>query len=87
MEKIKDCSLPYMNFTAFSPTHAIIGGKYGTWSINSEIIKGDTSKVESFWDVDKNELKLGNFKHMVNFFIEICGKKERIEKEVGTKND
>lgn len=48
MEKIKDCGVSYLNFTAFSPEEVIIGGKKGKWIVNEEIIKQEPQRVSSF---------------------------------------
>ena len=83
MAKIRNCGVSYLNFTAFSPEEAIIGGKNGKWIISEEIIKEDPQRVRCFWDVDKKQFRLGDFKNMVNFFIEACGKREISPKETG----
>ena len=83
MAKLQICGCnSYLNFTAFGPDEAIIGGNFGKWNIDEKIIKEEPLKVLSFWNIQKKHFKLGDFKEMVSFLIEICGKKVIVEKEI-----
>lgn len=71
----------YPNFTVYGRKKAIIGGMSGEWNIGV-----DKEASESFWDSSKDEFILGDFKLLVDFFIESSGKKEKIEEEIRAKS-
>jgi hypothetical protein len=43
--------------------------------------------LDACWDVGGNRLKIGDFKEMVRFLMEISGKQEKIEEVVKESND
>ena len=62
-----------LNFSAYSPNKAIIGGKSGSWD----------KKAPSGSKPGELDLKvLGDFKQLIHFFIETSGKKSKIEDEI-----
>lgn len=68
----------YMNLNVFGPKKAIINGNLGEWEYISSDLKTN-EKSDTFWNATKNELKLGDFNELVNFFITNSGKTEVIE--------
>ncbi len=72
----------FLNFTAIGPRKAIIRGFLGEWKKN----KTD-HLLDACWDVGGNRLKIGDFKEMVRFLMEISGKQEKIEEVVKESND
>lgn len=62
------------NFTLIGPTNASISGVYGKWNL------GKTGELlDPFWDAGKGQLKLGDYKELVDFLILSSGLKDRLE--------
>jgi hypothetical protein len=78
MERVRQCYRPFLNFTAYSPSSAIISGNYGDWDIENQPNVSDSAVSASYWDETCNQLSLGKFSNLVNFFVEISGKRDRI---------
>lgn len=78
IEDLYSESSSYLNLTAFGPTKAIINGTLADWEYNADDLKPNESSV-IYWDIEKNELLLGDFNKLSNFFITNSGSKEHIE--------
>lgn len=78
VEDLYSESSSYLNLTAFGPTKAIINGTLADWEYNTDELKPNESSV-TYWDSEKNELLLGDFNKLSNFFITNSGRKEHIE--------
>lgn len=63
----------HMNFSAFSPKEAIIGGRYGKWLLPTS---GSTTKEEIVIT------QIGEFKTLVKFLIENSARKNQIEESL-----
>ena len=63
----------YMNLNVFGPNKAIVNGTMYEWEFKKNDLK-DNEKFDSYYDDKNNELKLGDFKELVNFFIMSSGK-------------
>jgi hypothetical protein len=85
MEKVQACCKPFLNFTAYGPTSAIISGNYRKWDPEITNKNTDINVFNSFWNSNTKEFKLNEYKNLVQFFIEISGKHERIPNEQGGK--
>tara|TARA_R110001583_G_scaffold42735_2_gene135881 strand:- start:31130 stop:32326 length:1197 start_codon:yes stop_codon:yes gene_type:complete len=71
-------SSSYLNLTAFGPNKAIVNGTLADWEYNADELKQNESSA-TFWDSKKNELLLGDFNKLSDFFITNSGRKEHIE--------
>jgi hypothetical protein len=78
VEDLYSESSSYLNLTAFGPTKAIINGTLADWEYNTDDLKPNESSV-TYWDSENNELLLGDFNKLSNFFITNSGRKEHIE--------
>lgn len=67
--KIKD-EIQFMNITVLSPKHAIISGKTGDWKISEEELTDKIDEINDYWNLDQNELIIGDFLKMVNFITD-----------------
>ncbi|HWI93665.1 MAG TPA: SIR2 family protein [Flavisolibacter sp.] len=63
----------FPNMTLISPTKSSIASIEGEWRCDSK-----SDLTQTFWDVEKKRLLLGDFKHLVDFLIFCTGLKERI---------
>ncbi len=75
VEDLNNLSSSFLNICALGPTKAIINGELKKWSFT----KDENENYDSYWDEIKNELTIGDFNKLVNFFITNSGKKETIE--------
>lgn len=78
VENLHKHTSAYMNLNVFGPTKAIINGNLGEWEYSESDLKSNEN-LNSYWDTERNEFKLGNFNDLVNFLITNSGKKEVIE--------
>lgn len=67
------------NLSAFGPKKGIINGELCEWSYDKTDFKA-TETSDSYWEDSKKELKIGDFKKLVEFIIQNSGKKDNIEK-------
>jgi hypothetical protein len=70
LKRIQKQIAQYINISAFSPSMAIIGGFAGDWDL-IEI----SPEFEEYFDMEHKKLKLGDFKVLTNFLINVCGNK------------
>lgn len=89
LENLKNIALSFLNISVYSAKQGIISGFNGKWKIDIDKLKDDREKrfIDLFWDKDVERLKIGDFNNLVRFFIEISGKKTKIEKDLGEKNE
>lgn len=78
VEELYKTSSSYLNLTAYGPTKLITNGTLGTWEYEEKELKPH-EKADTYWDTVKNELTIGDFNNLVNFFVTNSGKKENIE--------
>ncbi|MGE4399951.1 MAG: SIR2 family protein [Campylobacterales bacterium] len=74
LEKIRPHAERIPNLALYGPNSAVIGGVYGAWGA-----QGDSFKP-TYWK--DNGLALGDFNILVNYLLEISGKKNDVEKEI-----
>jgi len=81
VENLNKLSSSFLNISVFGPNKAIINGELKEWVFT----KDENENYDSYWDDDKGELTIGDFKKLVNFFITNSGKKETIEQIANDK--
>lgn len=81
VENLHELTSSYLNLSAFGPSKAIINGDLGDWDFAKTDLKPD-EQFDHYWDDAKNQFKLGDFNHFVNFIITNSGKKEAIESSI-----
>ena len=74
LEKIRPHAERIPNLALYGPNSAVIGGIYGDWSVY------DDNFERTYWK-DKR-LTLGDFDTLVNYLLEISGRKNDVEKEI-----
>lgn len=74
LEKIRPHAERIPNLALYSPNAAVIGGIYGAWGAQ------DDSFERTYWKSKK--LALGDFDTLVNYLLEISGRKADVEKEI-----
>ena len=80
-QKIKTFAEKIPNLSLLGPKSAVIGGRYGEW-------EADDSLETIYWnirDINGTPTKvctLGDFNILVNYFLEISGRKIEVEKEI-----
>lgn len=60
----------FLNISIFSPKHAIIGGKIGTWSIDPQEKIEKEQEISYFWDKEHDELIIGDFLKLIDFITD-----------------
>ncbi|QJD85943.1 SIR2 family protein [Cohnella herbarum] len=60
----------FLNISILSPNHAIIGGKLGDWKIDPQVKEDKKHEIVNFWDLDNDELKIGNFLNFIDFITD-----------------
>lgn len=78
VEELYKTSSSYLNLTAYGPTKLITNGTLGAWEYEEKELKPH-EKSDTYWDTVKNELTIGDFNNLVDFFVTNSGKKENIE--------
>lgn len=81
VEDLYELSSSFLNISAFGPNKAIINGELKEWIFT----KDENENYDSYWDENEDELMIGDFNKLVNFFITNSGKKETIEHIVNDK--
>ena len=81
VEDLHKLSSSFLNISAFGPRKAIICGNLEEWAF----IKDENENHSLYWDDTKNELIIGDFNKLVNFFISNSGKKETLEQITNDK--
>jgi len=72
---------PFLNIIAFGPHKAINNGELKEWIFT----KDENENYDLYWDEKNEELTIGDFNNLVNFFITNSGKKENIEQIANDK--
>jgi hypothetical protein len=67
----------FPNFTLIGPKKASISGISGDWSY-----KKGGELINPFWDIKNENLKLGDYKELVNFLIFSSGHKDRLDSQL-----
>jgi len=78
VEELYKTSSSYLNLTAYGPTKLITNGTLGTWEYEEKELRPHENSA-TYWDTVKNELTIGDFNNLVDFFVTNSGKKENIE--------
>ena len=83
LEKIQEKVVLYPNMTIYCPNKACLGGKIEDWGIEIDKLK------ENGYDkyLDNNQLKMGDFKVLVEFLINNSGRKRELLEEVGESSE
>lgn len=78
VEELYKTSSSYLNLSAYGPTKLITNGTLGTWEYEEKELRPHENS-DTYWDTVKNELTIGDFNNLVEFFVTNSGKKENIE--------
>jgi len=81
IEELHKLSSSFLNISAFGPKKAIINGELKEWTFT----KDENENYSLYWDDKNDELTIGDFNKLVNFFISNSGKKETIENMANDK--
>jgi hypothetical protein len=60
----------FLNISIFSPKYAIIGGKLGSWKIDSQERIEKEHEISYYWDVKYDELIIGDFLKLIDFITD-----------------
>lgn len=83
LDKIAIRASMHPNMSVFSPTKAIIGSKVDIWDVDTrKLADNDFTKY-----TDDSKLLLGDFKVLVDFFINNSVRRREVMKAVGAKNE
>ena len=76
-EKIKPYALKIPNLTLIGPHSAVIGGRFGEWTAPNDL-------ETTYWGniSDSKVCTLGDFNILVNYLLEISGRKIEVEREI-----
>ncbi|WP_340010267.1 SIR2 family protein [Paenibacillus sp. FSL H7-0690] len=72
----------FLNISVYSPKHAIISGKRGEWKINPDAKEQQKDEVSGYWDMEHDELIIGDFLKFVDF---ITGVRREVASTLGEK--
>lgn len=81
VEKLYKLSSSFLNISAFGPKKAIVNGELKEWIFTED----EDENYNVYWDDNNEELIIGDFNKLVNFFISNSGKKETIEQIANDK--
>lgn len=80
LNALKETAEKIPNLTIYGPKSAVIGGTFGEWN--------DSDDIETtFWKKRNNEdaqnsLLLGDFNILVNYLLEISGRRIEVERDI-----
>lgn len=79
--EMSDYANSFLNICVFGEKKIIKNG--GIFDLQlTEISEKSNGNLDVYWNADTKKLKLGNFSNLIDFFVDISGRKERIESQI-----
>lgn len=75
IDKMLEHAKSHMNLCLLSPNYLVSNGEQYEWTFN----ENDENNSDEYWDKTDKKLKLGDFKKLIDFFVETSGRKRAIE--------
>lgn len=73
----------FLNICVMGPTKVLLNGKLYSWIYDNS--QEDDTKYQFYWDKKHEKFTLGDFKNLIEFFIEHSGRRAIIEEAVNGK--
>ena len=83
VDEMEKYAASHLNLCVFGPQKVIANGKNFTWEFNDS--EEEKEGNEFYWDMADKKLILGDFKKLIDFFVENSGKRSGIEEAIHAK--
>lgn len=83
IEDMESYSSAYLNLCVMGPTKVINNGEIHQWLFDDA--EDDAQGYEFYWEETEKKFSLGDFKKLINFFVENSGRKSTIEEIINGK--